>query len=255
MSRSKRSEKEDEERATTTSNTTNRNNNSNATSSIATTTKDEKKIGSLPKLSPRDDFIGILSDRVVEAINENLDGPIIQQTLEKYLPHAKESIRSDLPFYDSTLEILKYQRDNYLIGTKYAERKQQHRQGQFPYNRFGIGSPRMPNNATAFAYIELVKLGSWFIPSTTIKDALLPIVLSLPSGALNDTITSTVSNTIALAQPSLDITMKNAILGVFDDPQIRQLIKSRTQKILRVNDDNNNDNNNDNTVAVAVAAD
>jgi len=71
--------------------------------------------------------------------------------------------------------------------------------------------------------------------------------LSLPSGALNDTITSTVSNTIALAQPSLDIAMKNAVLGVFDDPQIRQLIKSRTQKILRVNDDNNDD-----TVAIAV---
>jgi len=166
MTRSTRSEKEDKEGVKTASNTTDRNNDGNA---ITDTTNDQKKIGALPKLSPRDDFIGILSDRVVNAINEHLDGPIIQQTLEEYLPFTTESVRTDLLFYDSTLEILKYQRDNYLIGTKYAERKQQHRQGQFPYNRFVIGSPRMPNNATAFAYIELVKLGSWLIPSPTIK--------------------------------------------------------------------------------------
>ena len=200
---------------------------------------------------PRDDFIGILADRVVKVINENYteNGPIIQQTLEKFLPSTKETIRTDLPFYNSTVDILKYQRDNYLIGTKYAEQKQQYQQRQFPFtnSRFGaaIGSPRMPNDATALGYIQIVQLGSWFVPSKTIKDALLPIVILLPSGVLHDTITSTVSDAIPLAQPIVDSAMKDAVLGVINDPQIRQLIKSRTQKILRVNDDDNNNNNND----------
>jgi hypothetical protein len=200
---------------------------------------------------PRDDFIGILADRVVKVINENYteNGPIIQQTLEKFLPSTKETIRTDLPFYNSTVDILKYQRDNYLIGTKYAEQKQHYRQRQFPFtnSRFGaaIGSPRMPNDATALGYIQIVQLGSWFVPSKTIKDALLPIVILLPSGVLHDTITSTVSDAIPLAQPIVDSAMKDAVLGVINDPQIRQLIKSRTQKILRVNDDENNNNDND----------
>jgi hypothetical protein len=203
---------------------------------------------------PRDDFIGILADRVVKVINENytenINEPIIQQTLERFLPSTKENIRTDLPFYNSIVDILKYQRDNYLVGTKYAEQKQQYQQRQFPFtnSRFGsaIGSPRMPNDTTALGYIQIVKLGSWFVPSKTIKDALLPIVISLPSGVLNDTITSTVSDAIPLAQPIVDSAMKDAVLGVINDPQIRQLIKSRTQKILSVNDDDNNNNNNNN---------
>ena len=200
---------------------------------------------------PRNDLIGILADKAVNAIHENLDpeGPIIQQLLDETLPSDPVSVRTQLPFYDSAVDALKYQRDNYLLGTKYANKKQLQRERQQlfpPALRFSVGSPRMPHDATALglglAYAQIVNLGTWFVPSETINSALLPIVLSLPSGALNDTITSTVSNAIPLAQPPLDVAMKDAVMGVINDPQIRQMIKSRTQKILRVDEDEDDNN-------------
>jgi hypothetical protein len=106
----------------------------------------------------------------------------------------------------------------------------------------------MPRDATASGYIQIVNLGSWFIPSSTVKESLLPIVVSLPSGPLKDTITNTVCNAIPLAQPPLDRAVKNAILGFIDSPQMRQMVKNRTEKILKVNDGNKkNSGNNNNT--------
>ena len=209
---------------------------------------------------PRNDLIGILADKVVEAVEKNLDheGPIVQKLLDDHLPVDKESIRTKLPFYGSTVEALKYQRDSYLLGTKNASNENQQQQKsrdqeeekakqRFPHSalRFGgVGgntsassSPWMPHDATAQGYVQIVNLGAWFVPSETIKAALLPIALSLPSGALRDTINTTVSNAIPLAQPPLDAAMKNAVMGVIQDPRTRQMIKSRTQKILRIEDD------------------
>jgi hypothetical protein len=196
---------------------------------------------------PRNDLIGILANKVVDGMHKNLDpdGPVIQKLLDEHLPTDSESVRTKLPFYESTVDLLKYQRDNYLLGNSYANKKQVYRDlAKQLFPRFGVvgaasaaGSPKMPHDATALGYIQIAKLGSWFVPSETIKEALLPIVISLPSGALKGTITSIVANAIPLAQPPLDNAMKNAVMGVIRDPQIRQMIKSRTQKILRSKDD------------------
>jgi len=213
---------------------------------------------------PRNDLIGILANKVVDGMHKNLDpgGPVVQALLDEHLPTDSASVRTKLPFYESTVDLLKYQRDNYLLGNSYANKKQVHRdrvKQLLPRSSgsssssssssnlrvgFGVvgaasaaGSPKMPHDATALGYIQIAKLGSWFVPSETIKEALLPIVVSLPSGALKGTITSIVANAIPLAQPPLDNAMKNAVMGVIRDPQIRQMIKSRTQKILRTKDD------------------
>ena len=159
---------------------------------------------------PRDDFISILADRVVTVMNQQSDGPIIQESLEKYLPSDKDSVRTQLPFYNSALEALQYQRDSYLVCTKYADEKQRQRQRRFPYlGRFGRRADDIqykPHEGAGYA--QLVNLGAWFIPSETVKSAVLPVVTSLPSGVLSDTILSTVCNAIPLAQPSLDLAMK-----------------------------------------------
>ena len=213
---------------------------------------------------PRNDLISILANKVVDGMHKNLDpgGPVVQTLLDEHLPTDSASVRTKLPFYESTVDLLKYQRDNYLLGNSYATKKQVHRdrvKRLLPTSssssssssssnlRVGFGaastagSPKMPHDATALGYIQIAKLGSWFVPSETIKEALLPIVVSLPSGALKGTITSLVANAIPLAQPPLDNAMKNAVMGVIRDPQIRQMIKSRTQKILRTKDDETED--------------
>jgi hypothetical protein len=190
--------------------------------------------------SPRDDLVNLMADKVVAAIRENSDEPI-EKALEEHLPNDSTGVRN-LPFYQATLEALRYQRDNYLVGANYAKRSEQQRQGRlFPSPRL---FPRMPRDATALGYIQLTQLGSWFVPSPTIKEALIPIVIALPSGALRETITTSVANAIPLAQPSLDRAVKNAILNFIDSPNMRQLVKNRTEKILQVNDNSNNDNNN-----------
>jgi hypothetical protein len=187
------------------------------------------------RLSPRADLIDILASRVVKIINENVEEPI-QQALDR-LPADSASVRK-LPFYDATFETLRFQRDNYLVGPSYAERKERQRRQPFPSTRF---IPQMPFDATALGHIQLVHVGAWFIPSETIRTALLPIVVSLPSGALKDPIINTVSTAIPLAQPPLDRAVKSAILDVMDNPHMRQLVKNRTQRVLRVDDVKNDE--------------
>jgi hypothetical protein len=196
----------------------------------------------------------MLANKVVKVINANAEKPI-QNALDEHLPKDSESVRN-LPFYNSTVEAIRYQRDNYLVGTVYATRKEDQRQRVAaqrtrlftpPTGRFiGAGSPRMPRDATALGYIQIVNLGSWFIPSSTIKESLMPIFLSLPSGALRETITNAVSNSIPLAQPPLDRAVKNAIMGFIDSPQMRQMVKNRTEKILKVKDNSGGNNYNKN---------
>ncbi|KAL3916240.1 MAG: hypothetical protein SGILL_005266 [Bacillariaceae sp.] len=188
---------------------------------------------SLPSFSPRNDFMNLLADKVVAAIQENADAPI-QKALEENLPTDAEGVRN-LPFYDNTLEALWYQRDNYLVGSKYATRSEKQRQGRlFPSPRL---FPRMPRDATALGHVQITDLARWFIPSSTIKESLMPIVVALPSTTLKESITTSVANAIPAAQPSLDGAMKSAILNFIDSPEMRQMVKNRTEKILQVNDD------------------
>ncbi|KAL3921551.1 MAG: hypothetical protein SGARI_006655 [Bacillariaceae sp.] len=172
------------------------------------------------------------SPRMVAAIDENAEAPI-EKALDDHLPKDAEAVRK-LPFYNNTLEALRYQRDNYLVGTKYAERSEKQRQGRlFPSPRL---FPRMTRDATALGHIQIVDVGSWFIPSSTIKESLMPIVIALPSTTWREPITTSVSNAIPVAQPSLDGAMKSAILNFIDSPQNRQMVKNRTQNILHAND-------------------
>jgi hypothetical protein len=169
----------------------------------------------------RQDITDLLARRIVRRIEQQVYETHVEQVKEK-LPASKEEIRA-LPFYCSTLNALKYQRDNYLIGPGYANRRQRLRdRGLVNYPVY-----RMPFDSTALGNVQIVNFGASFIPSNTIKDLLLPIVLSLPSGALKETITDAVANAIPLAQPQLDSAVKNSVLSFMDNPEMRQLIKSR----------------------------
>lgn len=207
---------------------------SNGSSSDGSSNDDNRNRSdsSIGGFSPRSDFINLLADKVLAAIQENADAPI-QKALDDHLPTDAEGVRN-LPFFDNTMEALRYQRDNYLVGSKYAKRSEKQRQGRlFPSPRL---FPRMPREATALGHVQITDLGRWFIPSSTIKESLMPIVVALPSTTLRESITTSVANAIPLAQPSLDSAVKNAILDFIDSPEMRQMVKNRTEKILQVND-------------------
>ena len=176
---------------------------------------------SLRNQTVRQDITDLLARRIVRRIEQPLYETQVEQVKEK-LPASKEEVRA-LPFYGSALNALKYQRDNYLIGPGYANRRQRLRdRGLVNYPVY-----RMPFDSTALGNVQIVNLGVSFIPSSTVKDLLLPIVLSLPSGALKETITDAVANAIPLAQPQLDSAVKNSLLSFMDNPEMRQMIKSR----------------------------
>mmetsp|Transcript_28179 Transcript_28179/g.68531 ORF Transcript_28179/g.68531 Transcript_28179/m.68531 type:complete len:258 (+) Transcript_28179:128-901(+) len=225
-------------------------------------------------LSPRGDFMDILATKVTRILLKNADGPI-NDLLDQHLPNDTDEIREKLPFYESTVDLLKFQRDQYLVGPKYAkeneerrrrqkqqqqegggddvsEREQEHQQQQrfqpptlAPFRRpFNIAKRRgyntmttMPFDATALGHIQIVNICQSFIPSPTVKNLLLPILIDLPSGGLRDPIINTAANSLLLAQPLLDKAMISSIKNVLDNPNMRQVIKNRTQGVLRVDID------------------
>jgi hypothetical protein len=170
----------------------------------------------------RQDITDLLARRIVRRIEQQLHETHVLEQVKEKLPASTEEIRA-LPFYGSTLNALRYQRDNYLVGPGYANRRQRLRdRGLMNYPIY-----RMPFDSTALGNVQIVNFGASFIPSETVKDLLLPIVLSLPSGVLKETITDAVANAIPLAQPQLDSAVKNSLLSFMDNPEMRQMIKSR----------------------------
>ena len=180
----------------------------------------------------RHEIIDMIAKRVVKITQAKAEKPLTD--LCEKLPSKSAEIRN-LPFYGSTLEALKYQRDNYLVGTKYAEEQKLGRQLN-PSSSFAP-SVRMPYDVTALGNIQTIKLGSWFIPSPTVKNAALPIVVGLPGGALREPILNATVNAIPLAQPSLNQVVKNSMLQVMEDSYWRDVMKSRTNTYITHRDE------------------
>ena len=89
---------------------------------------------------------------------------------------------------------------------------------------------RIPFSSTALGHVQLVNIGQWFLPSATMKGALLPIVVDLPLGGLyNVALTATV-NSIPLGQPIVDRALKNALINFMSNPYWRQIIKNQSTK-------------------------
>ena len=187
---------------------------------VETTQKKEKH-------TARQDFIDLLARKFVENATKKAEKPL--QQLCENLPSNTEEVRN-LPFYNSTLRAIQWQRDNYLVGKYYANQRRSILDGDFSTGYFDTPI-HMPYDATALGSVQIIKLGSWFIPSATIQNALLPIVVGLPSGALKETIVHTVANAIPLAQPPLDRAVKSSMLQFMENPHWRQVIKTRTKLI------------------------
>lgn len=170
----------------------------------------------------RQDIITLLSRRIVRTIKDKAEKPI--EDVKQALPSSSNEVRS-LPFYGSILEAITYQRDNYLVGNQYADTRQKARSNH--NNPRPPPLHRIPYDPRALGSIQLASLGASFIPSPTVHNALLPLLVSLPSGVLKEPIANAVANAIPLAQPQLDLAMKNSIIAFMGNPKMRQVIKNR----------------------------
>jgi hypothetical protein len=152
------------------------------------------------------------------------------------VPQNEPTMR-DSELYKLALRSLLFQRDNYLVGKDYADQRNAQRRRQqllldsalpFPPS-LNLPFSRIPYDATALGNLQIGGLLQWFIPSPTVHRALLPIVVGLPTGALNEPILRAVANLIPLAQPNLDNVVKERIIWFLKDEHWRGVIKNSTK--------------------------
>ncbi|CAJ1946169.1 unnamed protein product [Cylindrotheca closterium] len=198
----------------------------------------------------RNRLLDAVAKRLVETVEPKTD-PLVEQVRDQ-LPKEAEDVRK-LPFYNSTLQSLQYQRDQYFMGTKYAadkqaaqqeQRQQQLQRRSESYDDDGENSlpfrrnkpPPNPLKAhydpTSLASQQTIPLGASFLPSPLVHNALLPIVVGLPNGALREPILNATVNSIPMAQPALNDVVKNTMIQFLSNPHWKEVVQNQTNKTL-----------------------
>jgi hypothetical protein len=153
--------------------------------------------------------------------------PVKSLKLDKYLPQDAESIRKS-PIYNPILEATRWQRDNYLMGQKYADRRKEEREIRPDL----LYMPRInwvQPDPTALGNIQLAQLGSGFIPSETVKKALLPIVIEQPRGNLYPPALPGLVGLIESQQGNMDALLKSSILDLLEQERLKKLVMTSTK--------------------------
>lgn len=155
---------------------------------------------------------------------------------------SSSSIR-DRQFYKETYKLLQWQRDNYLVGQNYAEQRKIERQaakelessrGRTPFSVKSVAPSvkvqsfdpvQIPFDSTTLGHQQLVKLASWFIPTETVQQALVPLVVALPSGPLKQPILHGMVHLISTQQKNLDGVIKDQLTHFFTGDHSRKFVK------------------------------
>jgi hypothetical protein len=174
--------------------------------------------------------------------DQQLDGVLSQ--VELLVPHDPIGLRQT-PLYKGALQLLQYQRDNYLVGTEYADWRKRDRQRQEnqPFytpasilrrNSILTDLWDIPYDATALGHGHVANLASGFIPTSTVRNVLVPVLIDLvqPKSPLYRLIQETTSNVIVGQQSNLEQTIKNQMLQFLNNPKNREAIKSSTKGML-----------------------
>lgn len=199
--------------------TTDEEDTSNTMNDTSTSALRDKKKTPLP---PSDDATSgsILNDsttRNASSISSSLSSPqtppspqldeILSRIDEKLIPCDPILLRQT-PIFKGALSLLYYQRDNYLVGTEYADKRQADRTMQppmtnpkhthftvkpFSFPSFAASSSPSPVSVTAAANVvydipydptalghdQMAALAHSFIPTETVRTALTPVVTDL----------------------------------------------------------------------------
>ena len=179
----------------------------------------------------------------------------------------------EMKVYKNLLSVVKYQRDAYIMGSEHAERRKVEREVEREkeakakeqldlyiadddsFSDVASEGPKVPPkisyqdylkkhsivNASSLGSSQLNGLFSWFIPSPTMHNALLPTVLwtiapispTYPDGGpLRGRINRSVCDLIPLSQSLLDGVMKQNILWVLSDESWRESVKGSSRNYL-----------------------
>ncbi|EEC51485.1 predicted protein [Phaeodactylum tricornutum CCAP 1055/1] len=184
----------------------------------------------------------------------------IAARIDDFIPNDPRSIQ-ETQLYRSAYKLIQWQRDNYLVGTEYADWRKQDRQRAAQHHHETLSSStrnlvtratkslnprtfwnRTPSSSvfstkaadqlvydpTAASHGQMASLASSFIPSDTVVKAVAPLVAALPTGFLYPTIHQATVGLIVSQQLTVDRATKTAILGVLQNPANRIKIKTST---------------------------
>jgi hypothetical protein len=134
------------------------------------------------------------------------------------------------PLYNIIRRDVEWQRDNYLIGQKYADRRKKERANDTFYTKL-LGSRNIfsliPNtDVHALGLIQITDLAPSFISSRIVYNSARPLVSALPYGVLREPVYQATTTLIPASQKTLDDVVKASLIQVFHDDQFKELIRS-----------------------------
>jgi len=176
----------------------------------------------------------------------------VASQVDRLIPVDESELRRSAA-YRSAYKAIQWQRDNYLVGMEYANWRKKERErlsrsepAAMAASAVAIESTTTPIPAeirrdevskfqreivydrTALGHQQIAKLATWFVPSETVKKALLPLIVPLPTGALYPITQRSVVNVILGQQDTLDRVVKNQLLRFLQNPNNRAAIKNET---------------------------
>jgi len=228
---------------TTTSTTTSDRNLGAASSSSPESNVPSRQAASLKETTPQGNDHDV--DKLNASLKNRIDGALDQ--IDKQIPHDPIALRQN-SLYQGSLQMLQWQRDNYLVGKEYADwrkndrhrtqQRQQQQQQQQVFSRMTTTtavaetSYDIPYDPTALGHPQLAKLASDFIPTETVVKALTPIVAGLPATVLYEPVRNSAVEIVRGQQGNLEGIIKNQLLRFLDNPQNREAMKNSTRGML-----------------------
>ena len=158
----------------------------------------------------------------------------IASQVDKLIPADPHELRKT-SLYKNTYKLIQWQRDNYLVGSEYAEWRRRERL------RGGGGETEPPPrdvssyqgeiifDADALGHKQVGRLAADFVPSDTVRKALLPIVVTLPMSALYGPSQAALVRLILGQQDTLDHLLKYQLMQFLGNPRNRAAIKNSTK--------------------------
>lgn len=152
--------------------------------------------------------------------------------IDDYIPHGHLAIRQT-PVFQQLYRLIQFQRDQYLVGTEYAQWQHRERQSAASTATGNVArtdpNDTLPYDPTALGHGQIAKVAADFIPTATVREALVPLVTPLPSKELYPLLQqATIRQGILGQQALLNNVTKNVVLQFLQNPQHRLAIKKST---------------------------
>lgn len=139
-----------------------------------------------------------------------------------------EQLKRGKPAYKSVLQAAQWQRDNYFMGQRYAHKRRREREMR-PNSQFLPRVNYVRSDVNAFGLVQICHLGANFIPSETVKNALVPIVLQQPRGSLYSPALRGLISLIDSQQANVDALVRNNVLNLLEQERTRKLVMKSTK--------------------------